>query len=126
LASDGTAGDQFGWSVDLSGDRAIVGAPFANSEFSGAAYVFQRQGANNWVEIAKLRPNGAATDDRFGWSVGLSGTTAIVGAPFRDSASGDGDTGAAYVFEIVPEPSGFGLAGIGFACLKFRRHWRSR
>ena len=79
-ASDGAAGDQFGWSVSISGDTAIVGA-YGDDNSKGAAYIFERNqgGANNWGEVKKLTPSVAAFDS-FGWSVSISGDTAVVGA----------------------------------------------
>ena len=90
-AADAAAGDMFGYSVAVSGSTAVVGAPFSNSG-TGAAYVFRRSGAS-WAQQAELTATGAATDDEFGTSVALSGSTAVVGAPFGNSG-----TGAAYVF----------------------------
>ena len=93
-ASDAEAGDNFGRSVSVSGETAIVGA-FNNSDdgdFSGSAYVFVRDGTT-WTQQAKLTSNDAARNDRFGWSVSLSGDTAVIGADFADDGSG-----AAYVF----------------------------
>ncbi len=54
-ASDAAAEDQFGLSVSLSGDRALVGAPTDDDagQDSGSAYVFEKQGSV-WVETAKL------------------------------------------------------------------------
>jgi hypothetical protein len=54
-AGDGAAGDWFGMSVSISGDYAIVGAPFDddNGTGSGSAYVFHRSGST-WTQQAKL------------------------------------------------------------------------
>ena len=90
-ASDGVAGDQFGFSVALSGDAAMVGAPFKNTQ-TGAAYVFVRRGTG-WHQQDRLTASGAAGGDWFGSSVALSGSTALIGAPQRNSSSG-----AAYMF----------------------------
>ena len=90
-ASDGVAGDQFGFSVALSGDAAMVGAPFKNTQ-TGAAYVFVRRGTG-WHQQNRLTASGAAGGDWFGFSVALSGSTALVGAPQTNSSRG-----AAYVF----------------------------
>jgi hypothetical protein len=59
---------------------------------SGAAYVFVRSGAN-WTREAYFKASNAATGDRFGQSVSISGDTIVVGAPQEDSAG----TGAAAV-----------------------------
>lgn len=86
-----TGGGEFGYSVALSGSTAAVGAPFQNSS-TGAAYVFVQSGSA-WPQQAKLTASDAATGDEFGWSIGVSGSTAVVGAPNKSS-----DKGEAYVF----------------------------
>src|SRR5262249_48052204 len=74
-ASDGAGGDVFGYSVSVSGDTAIVGA-YTKNTGRGAAYVFTRSGIT-WTEQQKLTASDAATFDYFGFSVGVSGDTAI-------------------------------------------------
>ena len=98
-ASDGAQGDNFGRSVSLSGDRALVGAHGDDdqSEFSGSAYVFERQGDGSWLEVDKLIATGGAFQDFFGNSVSLSGDRALVGAQLEDDLGSD--SGSAYVFE---------------------------
>jgi hypothetical protein len=90
-ASDGAKHDNFGWSVALSGTTAVVGADTKNSG-TGAAYVFTRSGST-WSQQAKLTASDGASGDDFGFSVALSGSTAVVGADTKNSS-----TGAAYVF----------------------------
>jgi hypothetical protein len=91
IATDAAAGDQSGSSVAIYGSTAVVGAPGKNGA-TGAAYVFTRSGST-WTQQAKLTATGAAAGDEFGFSVALSGSTAVVGA-YRKN----GGTGAAYVF----------------------------
>jgi nucleoside-specific outer membrane channel protein Tsx len=97
-ASDGAAGDQFGFSVAVSGDLAIVGAPSDddNGASSGSAYLFDRSGGN-WSQVAKLTADDAAAGDLFGGSVAISGDLALVGANL-DGDGGPG-SGSAYVFD---------------------------
>lgn len=80
-ASDGAAGDQFGFSIAIDGDTVLVGASAANigeNTHQGAAYVFAHDGSA-FAEAQKLvRADGAAFD-QFGQSVALSGGTALVG-----------------------------------------------
>ncbi|MEM7307625.1 MAG: FG-GAP repeat protein [Planctomycetota bacterium] len=100
LASDGTSFDDFGASVAISGDQALVGAPSVTDAFfnQGAAYRYTRTDATGWTESQRLvasDPNGVA---EFGASVALSGTNrAIIGAPGDDEAGPS--AGAAYIFE---------------------------
>jgi uncharacterized repeat protein (TIGR01451 family) len=97
-ASDGAGIDRFGWSVAISGDTVVVGAPLDDTAAGfdvGSAYVFVRSGSV-WSEQAKLTASDAAAFDRFGWSVAISGDTVVVGADSSDS-------GSAYVFVNVTE-----------------------
>jgi len=89
VASDGGLLDTFGWSVSVSGDTLVAGAPF--DDF-GSAYLFVRSGAT-WTEQQKVVPGAPNGIDFFGLSVSLSGDTAMVGA-----AAGGSDVGAAYAF----------------------------
>jgi hypothetical protein len=91
-AANGTAGDAFGRSVAISGSTAVVGAPAANSG-TGAADVFTRSRTGAWSQQAELAGRGGTSGDDFGWSVALSGSAAVVGAPGNSSPSG-----AAFVF----------------------------
>ncbi len=97
VASDGAARDYFGTSVALWDDTALVGARYAdNAELdSGSAYVFTRI-SERWSEQEKLIASDGAADDLFGFSVALSGNTALVGAYLDDN--GGADSGSAYVF----------------------------
>ncbi|MEZ4334968.1 MAG: SUMF1/EgtB/PvdO family nonheme iron enzyme [Myxococcota bacterium] len=96
-ASDAETGDGLGLSVSISGDTAIVGAPYegAGGPLSGAAYVFVRSGAG-WTEQQKLVASDAAASDYFGVSVSVSGDTTVVGA-YGDADDG-AFSGSAYVF----------------------------
>lgn len=99
-ASDGRVGDQFGFSVAVSGDTALVGAAtqstISENPNQGAAYVFTRAGGT-WAEQAKLTASDASEEDHFGERVALSGDTALVGAP-GDNIGGNTGQGSAYVF----------------------------
>lgn len=98
-ASDGAAGDNFGWSVALDGDTVLVGARSANigpTTWQGAAYAYTHSGGN-WTEQAKLVASNGSDSDRFGQAVALDGDTAVIGAPLKDIGA-DSDVGAVYVF----------------------------
>ena len=108
-ASNLGASDQFGVSVAISGDCAIVGAfeedgtsVSATTDGCGAAYIFERDGSGNWTEKTILRASNLGASDYFGWSVAISGNYAIVGAFQEDGTSVGATTdscGAAYIFE---------------------------
>jgi hypothetical protein len=107
VPSDGEAEDDFGFSVSVSGDTVVVGAPRKNlfalvggpHPDRGAAYVFVRPRggwAGKLTESAKLTASDAADFDVFGTSVGVSGDRVVVGAPGDDAFGAD--RGSAYVF----------------------------
>lgn len=62
-ASDVAAADNFGISVSISGNLAIVGAHLDddNGDDSGSAYVFD--GTAGWSEVAKLTASDGAAGD---------------------------------------------------------------
>jgi hypothetical protein len=95
LASDGAAGDFFGYSLSVSGDKAIVGAYIDadNGLNSGSAYIFNWNGSS-WIETKLLASDGAAAD-YFGFDVTISGDTAIVGA--KEDADNGSKSGSAYI-----------------------------
>jgi hypothetical protein len=120
-ASNSGAGDNFGYSVAVDGDTAVIGAPDEDSNattvngdgsnnsapYSGAAYVFTRSGGV-WTQQAYLKASNSEVQDYFGYSVAVSGDTAVIGALGESSnattVNGDGTnnsaerSGAAYVF----------------------------
>jgi hypothetical protein len=77
--SDTASSDNFGYSVSLSGDEAIVGAP---GHGGGRAYIFTRTGSR-WQQAAELQGSDTAVGDQFGFSVWVTGDIAAVGAPGR-------------------------------------------
>lgn len=94
LASDAAIFDEFGRSVDIDGDRILVGS-LAN-DYRGAAYVFERTGVL-WREKAKLVAADAANNDRFGVSAALEGDVAAVGS-FGDDVGERSGQGSVRVF----------------------------
>ena len=97
LADDGAEADLFGISVAISGATAIVGAyeDDDNGPSSGSAYLFD---TTTGRQIAKLLPDDGAANDWFGFSVAISGATAIVGAVLDDDNGFW--SGSAYLFDI--------------------------
>ncbi|MFM7052133.1 MAG: FG-GAP-like repeat-containing protein [Planctomycetota bacterium] len=100
-ASDGAAGDDFGFSVALKGDTLIVGAPGddINSQADrGSAYVFRNTSGNTWTQEFKLGAADGAAGDQLGWSVAtftspVHGRRALIGAPGKNA-----NAGAAYMY----------------------------
>ncbi|MGQ0700513.1 MAG: Calx-beta domain-containing protein [Panacagrimonas sp.] len=99
VAADGAAGDEFGISVAMSGDTAVVGAhqdEVGANFLQGSAYVFVRNGTS-WTQQQKLVAADGAEFDGFGISVALSGDTVVAGAD-GDNVGANGSQGSAYVF----------------------------
>jgi hypothetical protein len=94
IPSIGCAWGQFGASVAIEGDIAVVGETKMYEWGPGAAFVFVREG-QEWRERQMLSASDFSFGDRFGASVAIEGDTIVVGAPDSN------DVGAAYVFERV-------------------------
>jgi phage pi2 protein 07 len=97
----GASGDQFGYSVAIDGNIAVVGSPRSDSpsggEDSGAAYVFKRTG-NRWNLLQKLVASDGAEKDGFGGNVAISGGCIAVGSIGHDGRGAD--AGVVYVYEL--------------------------
>lgn len=94
--ADGDDGDQFGSSVALDDDTALVVAwrdEHPNGFAAGSAYIFERAGGD-WTQQAKLAPVDGEPREQFGSSATLNDGTALVGVRYDD-----GSAGSAYVFE---------------------------
>ena len=106
LPDDGLSGDEFGWSVAISGTTALVGArgDDDNGSRSGSVYLFD---TITGQQTAKLLPNDGETNQEFGYSVAIDGTTAVVGA-WLDDDNGI-NSGAAYVFDTTTSKQIFKL-----------------
>jgi hypothetical protein len=129
-ASNAGMGDNFGYSVSLSGDTLAVGAPMEDSTAtgvnnsqdndpsgrdynSGAVYVFARASDGIWSQQAYLKASNTGMADNFGYSVSLVDNALLIGSPFESSdAIGvngiqDDDSypksGAGYLFKRSPE-----------------------
>ncbi len=122
VASDRHSSDIFGMSVDISGNRAIIGAEFNDYDIeglnyasnAGAAYLFYFNGSQ-WKQREKIVSADREEDDRFGYDVALSNELAIVGAPYEDHDESGNNTisyaGSAYFFRYAKRiPGGNTLA----------------
>ena len=94
-ASDGSAGDQFGWSVAVGSGRIVVGArknnDGANGTDSGSVYIFDLDGN----QIDKITASDGAAGDEFGWTVAVGSGRIVVGAPLDDAFKG-----SIYIFDL--------------------------
>ena len=115
----GEVGALFGFSVELSDDHLVVGAPWDACsdrhdktcnfpEYSGAAYTFHRGDGGTWQEQYYVKAPDARPLDVFGTSVALAGETLLVGAPQESGSSPDAPpddptspySGAAYLIDL--------------------------
>jgi len=108
-ASGAVAGDEFGRSVAVLGDIAIVGEQLDDADGltdKGSAWVFARSGTT-WLSQQRLNSSDGLGNDRFGSSVALSGFTAFIGATWDDRLNGgstETDQGSAYFFITQSAP----------------------
>ena len=108
-ASDGQAGDYFGFALDLDGSRLVVGAYGEDGGLSdphpgvGAVYIFQytpdMSNPSGWGQVDTLYPGNLQENSQFGLAVTLHNSTLIVGAPGEDGISPlYPEAGLVYVF----------------------------
>jgi NAD dependent epimerase/dehydratase family enzyme len=110
VASDAATNDQFGISVSISGTIGLIGAHLDDTGGTtnhGSAYVFRNlDTATGTVnQNAKLVASDAATEDRFGVSVAISGTIGLIGAHLDDTGTFS-NNGSAYVFRNLDTITG--------------------
>ena len=111
-APDAAASDRFGESLDVEGDRIVVGATDGDTGVanSGSAYLFEvdNQGTADpfddvWSVVTELSASHAGADNEFGTSLAISGDTIIVGDPLHDYRGTDSGTAAVFVLgDLAP------------------------
>ena len=80
LTTDIYTDDQFGHSMAIDGDIAVIGSPFHNLN-QGAVYIFSRDILTGiWSQIQKLTPPNTIGNPQFGKSVTIDGDTLLVSA----------------------------------------------
>ncbi len=117
VASDRASNDHFGYSVCISGDNLVVGAPYEDEDatgentlaYSGSAYAFRRSGDGTWNQIQKIVSTERIQGEYTGVSVGITGNYVIAGTLVYDKSTSvekiDDEPEAAYIFEAC-DPSG--------------------
>ncbi|PCI07876.1 hypothetical protein COB72_09410 [bacterium] len=97
LPEDGTAGDLFGWSIDMDNGVVAVGALGGVDNDSDSAYLFD---ASTGEQLFKLRLRDGVANDLFGQSIAIENMSIAVGAN-RDNYNGI-DSGSVYLFDSTP------------------------
>ena len=110
VASDLISNDNFGISVSISGDYAVVGARYEDEDASGgnpigqagSAYIFKRNGTT-WTQEAKIVASDRGAEDYFGSNVAIDGDYIVVSTPLEDEDANGNNTlissGSAYIFK---------------------------
>ena len=95
------AGDQFGSSVAIEGDRIVVGSVSDDdgATDAGTSYVFELGSGTPGVPVFILGNPTPQLGDRFGVSVAISGDRVVVGADSDDTAASN--AGSAHVFDLA-------------------------
>lgn len=100
------SGSHFGWSMAISGSLLAVGVPQddTGANDAGIVCVYDLASSTPAVPLHILENPFPAANDNFGWSVAISGSRVIVGAPRGDS--GTGDAGCVYIYDLEsPSPA---------------------
>jgi len=94
-------GVEFGWNIEIEGNRAIIGAPgLLNNQGlrAGGAFVYEfNESSDQWEEQAVLQPADLGLETLFGESIYLDGDLVAIGT--RDNLGNGNFSGAVYVFE---------------------------
>lgn len=110
-ASDGQAGDQFGYAIATSGTYLLVSAPsrtVAGKRNAGAVYVFERgSDGRRWKEVGAITAAEPKENEQFGYALALEKQRALIGASdliFPCRTTSCPSAGAVYLFENEAEP----------------------
>ncbi len=97
--SDVNEDKEFGFSVDIDSNYAIIGATRnkVSGLIRGAAYIFIKQ-AGSWVQLAKLLPDATDNEGKFGYRVSIYGEYAAVSDFYEDGGSFI-NTSQVYIFK---------------------------
>lgn len=96
LASDGSATNLFGASVNFDGTQVLVGA-YAQNSYHGAAYLFSISHLG-WTETHKFTASDGASGDVYGYyKPGMGNGAFLIGA-YGAAVGANADQGAAYFY----------------------------
>ncbi len=100
IAKDGEGGDHFGSSVDINGNKIVIGAYLdnidSNGYLQGSTYIFEEI-LGVWEQLDKLTAEDGTRGDNFGNSVSISSEAIVIGAHLAD-VNGEINQGTVYAF----------------------------
>lgn len=109
VPADRDQGDRFGYSVAISGNYIIIGAPYEDEDAfglntlsdAGSAYIFEKDDSGRWIEIQKIVAwDRNLISEQFGYAVDIDQNFAIIGAITEDDGEGIlNKAGSVYIFE---------------------------
>lgn len=101
--TDALPSDGFGSSISIQNDLIAIGSPNhdANSENSGAVYVYKRTN-NSWGLMQKITANDASSEDHFGSFVKVHNNQLFISAidDEEDGQNVNTNSGAVYVYTL--------------------------
>ena len=100
VPADSVLEGRLGFSVDISGDYAVMGGPFElqGTTIAGSAYIFE-YADTAWVETIRLVSDQPSIAEGFGWDVAINGDVAMIGANGADGVMPI--SGAVYVYNRI-------------------------
>jgi hypothetical protein len=104
-AGGAVADENFGASVSIAGNTALIALRQHWSAGIGAGCVFVFNGSS-WVEEGRLLPSDGEPYDEYGYAVGINGDQAVIGTPSWDYNEGGVPgriVGAMYVFDYLSD-----------------------
>ena len=101
-AIDSPDGANFGFSIAIDNDTAVIGADRTTLtddglRHQGAAYIFRKGDDGLWTQMQMLTASDFGAEAQFGNAVAISGDTVLIGA-FNSTIDDNVYQGAAYVF----------------------------
>ncbi len=97
------SGQSFGFSVALTGNRVVVGAPQVSGTGDlSRAYVYDLASGSPATPVASYADATPASNERFGAAVATAGNRVVIGAPLEDT--GAADAGACYLYDFTSGP----------------------
>jgi outer membrane protein assembly factor BamB len=119
VETGGTYYRRFGTTVSLVGDRLLIGAPDNSEqvESAGAAFLYD---VNTGALLSKYSEPTPGSFNWFGYSLAMTDSKILI------DTSREGESGSAFVFAMVPEPSSIGLAILSWGAIALRHGKRTR